>query len=108
MKSKVLNQEATTEKLQQKILDVTAPLSRLWKGLEDIKNAPDDTVLVPIEYHIKLIEQTTFLLGQASNSILCSRRLQILKNLSKDLPKCLKHLEGKCKFTPKIRSNFFG
>ena len=56
MKSKVLNQEATTEKLQQKILDVTAPLSRQWKGLEDIKNATDDTVLVPIGYHIKLIE----------------------------------------------------
>ena len=79
MKSKVLNQEATTEKLQQKILDVTAPLSWLWKELED-------TLLVPIEYHIKLIEQTTFLLGQASNSILYSRRLQILKNLSKDPP----------------------
>ena len=77
MKSKVLNQEATTEKLQQKILDVTAPLSWLWKGLED-------TLLVPIEYHIKLIEQTTFLLGQAS--ILYSRRLQILKNLNKDPP----------------------
>ena len=55
----VLNQDATMEKFQQKILDVLGPLSRLWKGLEDIKNAPDDTVPVPAEDHIKLIEKTT-------------------------------------------------
>ena len=71
------------EKFQQKILDVLGPLSRLWKGLEDIKNAPDDTVPVPVEDHINLIEQTV-LLGQASNSIFYSRRLQILKTLIKD------------------------
>ena len=63
------------KKFQQRILDVLGHLSRLWKGLEDIKNAPDDTILVPIEDHIKLTEQTVLLLGQASNSILYSRRL---------------------------------
>ena len=82
--AQVLKQDAIMEKFQQKILDVLGPLSRLWKGLEDIKNAPDDTVPVPVEDHIKLIEQTVLLLGQASNSILYSRRLQILKTLIKD------------------------
>ena len=86
----VLNQDATMEKFQQKILDVLGPLSRLWKGLEDIKNALDDTVPVPAEDHIKLIEQTVLLLGQASNSILYSRRLQILKTLIKNPKKATK------------------
>ena len=58
------------EKFQQKILDVLVPLSRLWKELEDIKNAPDDTVPLPVENRIKLIEETVLLLGQVSNSIL--------------------------------------
>ena len=35
--AQVLNQDATMEKFQQKILDVLGPLSRLWNGLEYIK-----------------------------------------------------------------------
>ena len=45
----VLNQDATKEKLQQIFLDVMRNFSRLWKRLKDIKNAPDDTVAVPVE-----------------------------------------------------------
>ena len=44
------------------------PLSRLWKGLEDIKKVLDNTGFVPVVDHIKLIEQTLLLLGQVSNS----------------------------------------
>ena len=51
------------------------------------KNALDDTVPVSVEHHINLTEQTVLLLGQASNSILYSRRLQILKTLIKDRKK---------------------
>ena len=90
------------------MLDVLGPLSRVWKGLEDIKNASNDTVPVPVEDHIKLIEQTVLLLGQASNSILYSRRLQILINLIKDRPNKQKYIEGKGRFTPKRRSKSFG
>ena len=70
--TQILNQDATAEKFQQKILDVLGPLPRLWKGLEDIRSAPDDTVLMPVEDHIKLTEQTVLLLGQASNSMFYS------------------------------------
>ena len=63
----ILNQNATMEKFQHKILDVIGLLSRLWKWLADIKNAPDDTVPLPVEDHIKVIEQIVLLLGQASN-----------------------------------------
>ena len=91
--AQVLNQDATMEKFQLKILDVLWSLSRLWKGLEDIKNAPDFTVSVLVEDHINLVEQTLLLLGQASNSILYSQRLQILKTLIKDQK--AKYLERK-------------
>ena len=70
--AQVLNQDATIQKFQYKILDVLGSLSRLCKRLEDIKNDPDDTVPQPVEDHIKLIEQTVLLLGQASNLILYS------------------------------------
>ena len=54
--AQVLNQNTTMEKSQQKILDIIGPRSRSWKGLEDIKNTPNDIVSVPVEDHIKLIE----------------------------------------------------
>ena len=75
--------------------------------MEDITNAPDDTAPVPVEDHIKLTEQTVLLLGQASNSILHSRRLQILKTLIKDPKKAKKYFEGKSRFTSKRRSISF-
>ena len=106
--AQILNQDATMEKFQQKILDVLEPLSRLWKGLEDIKNAPDDTVPVPVEDHIKLIEQTVLLLGQASNSILYSRRLQILKTLIKDPKKAKNILKEKADLRQRGDQNLFG
>ena len=96
------------EKFQQNILDVLGPFSRLWKGLEDIKNAPDDTVPVPVEDHIKLIEQTVLLLGQASNSILYSGRLQILKTLIKDPKRAKNILTEKVDLLQKGDQNLFG
>ena len=63
--------------------------------MEDIKNAPDDTVPVPNEDHIKLTEQTILLLGQESNSILYSQLLQILKTLIKNPKKAKSILKEK-------------
>ena len=47
----------------------------LWKRIEDIKNAPNDTVPVLAEDHIKLTEQAVLRLGQASNSVLNIKNL---------------------------------
>ena len=74
--TQVLNLDATMEKMQQKILDVLGLLFRLWKGLEDIKNAADDTVTVPVEDQISLIEQTAFLLGQKGHQNLSGKRFR--------------------------------
>ena len=96
------------EKFQQKILDVLGPLSRLWNGSKDIKNAPDDTVPVPAQDPFKLIEQIVLLLGQAWNSILYSRRLQILKTLMKDPKKAKNILKEKADLLQKGDQNLFG
>ena len=96
------------EKFKQKILDVLGPLSRLWNGSKDIKNAPDDTVPVPAQDPFKLIEQIVLLLGQASNSILYSRHLQILKTLIKDPKKAKNILKEKADLLQKGNQNLFG
>ena len=80
----------------------------MWKGLDDIKNAPDDTITVPVEDHIKLTEQTVLLLVQASNSILYIRRLQILKTLIKDPEKAKNVLKEKADLLQKGDQNLFG
>ena len=106
--TQVLNQDATMEKLQQKILYVLGSLSRLWKGLGDTKNAPNDLVPVPVEDQIKLIKKTVFLLGQASNSILYSQRFQILKILIKHPKKAKNILNEKADLLQKGDQNIFG
>ena len=73
-----------TEKFQEKFLQVIGPLSRLWKGLEDVRNESSETVELPVVTFATLIEQTTLLLGQASLSISYARHLNILKTLLKD------------------------
>ena len=58
------------------MLDVLGLLFRLWKGLEDIKNAADDTVTVPVEDQISLIEQTAFLLGQKGHQSISRKKFR--------------------------------
>ena len=47
-------------------LQVIGPLSRLWKGLEDVRNESSETVGVHVNTFATLIEQATLLLSQAS------------------------------------------
>ena len=106
--AQVLNQDVTIEKFQKKIVDVIGPLSRLWEGLEDIKNVSDDTVPVFVEDRIELIEQAVLLLGQTSNSILYIRRLQILKTLIKHPKKAKNIFKEKAALLQKGNQNLFG
>ena len=68
---------------------------------------PDDTASVPAEDHIKFIEQTVLLLGQASSMIFCSRRLQILKVLIKEPKKAKSILKEKLNLFQKMRPKSF-
>ena len=75
------------------------PLSRSWKGLEDIRKAPsDETVEVPVGKFVTLVEQVILLVGQASVSVSYTRRFNILKMIMKDPRKAKgtwEYFEGK-------------
>ena len=76
------------ERFQGQILEVMGPLSLLWKRLEDIRKAPsDETVEVPVDKFLTLVEHVILLLGQPSVSVSYTRRLNILKMITKDLRK---------------------
>ena len=73
------------ERLQGKIVEVIGPLSRLWKGLEDIHKAQSSQAELPLDKFITLVGQVIFLLSQASLSVSYTQ----LKILEKQKP-CLK------------------
>ena len=96
------------EKLQEKILQVMGPLSRLWKGLEDVRNESSEAVEVPEDTFPTLIEQTIPLLGQASLSISHARRLNTLKTLLKDPRKAKILLKEKTVLLQEDEGHLFG
>ena len=53
---KRLSRLITKCKFQEKILQAIGPLSRLWKGLEDIRNDSYEAVEVPVDTFATLIE----------------------------------------------------
>ena len=81
----VMTSDHQMDRFQGKILEVIGPVSRLWKGLEGICKAPsDETVELPVDKFVTLVEQVFLLLGQASLSVSYTRRLNILKMITKD------------------------
>ena len=53
---KAISTDQQMEKFQEKILQVMGPLSRLWKGLEDVRNESSETVEVPVDTLATLIK----------------------------------------------------
>ena len=80
----VITTDHQMEKFQEKILQVTSQLSRIWKALEDVRNESSEAAEVLVDTFATLIEQITVLLGQVSLLISYARRLNILKTLLKD------------------------
>ena len=91
-----------------KILQVMGPLSRLWKGLKDIRNESHEGVEVPVDTFATLIKQTTLLLGQVSVLVSYARRLNILKTLQKDPLKAKTLLKEKTAFLQEDKGHLFG
>ena len=104
----VITTDHQMEKLQEKILQVMGLLSRLWKGLEDVRNKTSEAVERPIDIFATLIEQTTLLLVQASLSVSYARRLNILKTLLKDPSKAKTLLKEKTALLQEDVGHLFG
>ena len=104
----VVTTDHQIEKFQETILQVMVPLSRLWKGLEDVRNESCEAVEVPVDTFATLIEQTTLLLGQASLSVSYARRLNVLKTLLKDPRKTKTLLKEKTALLQEDDGHLFG
>ena len=74
------NLENIFEKLQNKTRDVMSPLAKLWKILEDAKQAEDEAVPISVNELLFYVEQIVLLLGQSSNAITYHRRLNVMNS----------------------------
>ena len=66
-------------KIQKRTLSVMGPLSKVWLKLENARKS--DAPPLPLEEILSLLEQTIFLLGQTSNSILYHGMYNILSSV---------------------------
>ena len=104
----VITTDQQMGKFQEKILQVIGPLSRLWKGGEDVRNDSFEAVEIPVDIFTTLIKQTTLLLAQASLLILYARRLNFLKTLLKDTRKAKTLLKEKATLLQQNEGHLFG
>ena len=72
------NLENIFEKLQNKATDVMGLIAKLWKVLEDAKQAEDEAVQTSVNELLFYVEQIVLLLGKSSNAITYHRRFNVL------------------------------
>ena len=73
------NLENIFEKLQNKTRDVVGLLAKLWKILEDAKQAEDEAVQFSVNELLFYVDQIPLLLGQSSSAITYHRKLNVLR-----------------------------
>ena len=69
--------DLSLEKVQQKAVNVMAPLARVWKALEDVKNDP--TLTLSLEEVANNMDKTVLLLGQVFQAATYHRLFNALK-----------------------------
>ena len=72
------------QKMQQKVLNVLAPLSKIWQKIEDSTQFKTDRVEIDLCEFKELTEQSIMMLGQVFNNITYNRRLSVLNALMKE------------------------
>ena len=72
--------EYTFEKVQDKVLDIMGPLSKLWAMVEQVNLGSASGISSTVEMNIvlELSEKTVFLIGQCNNTITYERRKNVL------------------------------
>ena len=76
-KSRELEQDRTLEKIQQKVLNIMKPLSKLWVVMDEVK-CSGKSGRMNLEDLSTAIEQTVVLVGQGSQSITYQQRHNVL------------------------------
>ena len=82
-KSRELEQHRSLEKIQQKVLNIMGPLSKLWVRVDEVK-CSGKSGLMSLEDLLTATEQTVDLVGQASQSITYQHRHNVLTSKIKN------------------------
>ena len=68
----------TLEKVQDKVLDIMGPLSKLWVMIEQVNSGSGSSSTVEMDAVLELLEKTVLLIGQCNNTITYKRRKNVL------------------------------
>ena len=96
------------QNLEYKTSDVMGPLAKLWKILEDAKQAEDEAVQISVNELLFYVEQIVLLLGQSSNAITYHRRLNVLGCIMNSQYQVKTMLKEKAALLQKHDSELFG
>ena len=83
------------------------PLLKIWTAFESARLSQEDSVEVDLKKIQEFVEQTV-MLGQASNSISCCRRLYMLLTLTNSPPQSKQMLREDSEILLKNDKNLFG
>ena len=64
----------TLEKVQDKVLDIMGPLSKLWVMVEQVNSGSGSSSTVEMDTVLKRLEKTKLFIGQCNNIITYERR----------------------------------
>ena len=91
-----------------KIKRVMGPLAKLWKILEDAKQAEDEAVHISVNKLLFYVEQIILLIGQSSNAITYHRKLNVLRCIMNSQYQVKTMLKEKTALLQKHDSELFG
>ena len=70
--------------MQQKLLHVLGPLSKIWQKIKDSTQCKTDRVEIDLCKFKELTKQSIIMLGQVFNNVTYNRRLSVLNALMKE------------------------
>ena len=79
-----MQEDKLLQKMQQKVLYVLGPLSKIWQKIEDSTQCKTDRVDTDLGEFEELTEQSIMMLGQVFNNITYHSRLSVLNVLMKE------------------------
>ena len=95
------------QKMQQKVINVLGPLSKIWQKIEDSTQYKTERVEIDLGEFKELTVQSIMMLGQVFNNLTYYRRLSVLNVLMKE-HKAKEMLKKKASIFSESHKEFFG
>ena len=102
-----IQEDQLLQKMQQKLLNVLVPLSKIWQEIEDSTPCKTDRVETDLREFKEFAEQSVMMFGQLFNNITYNRRLSVLNALMK-AHKSKQMSKEKASIFPESHKELFG